>query len=630
MRRASARLFATRWRAVLAVVAFLVLVPRVIVPDRVPDIRVEPKGAAGHTLVVVLHGMTGRGTLEPMLSVVRRHYPGADLLAPVYTRYFTSTVSNLDAYELSNAIEHTIHEAYQRRKYERIILVGYSMGALVARKVLLWAYGEEDDRIGAKGPREWVTRVERVVSLAGMSRGWSIDPAPGKMPWYRYLSYWAGEKFARLTGTGKLILSMQRGAPFVADSRVQWIALARKAKLPPVVHLLGDRDDIVSIDDSRDLAAASNVVFVTLADTDHQDIVEGLGTAPRDDDVSAYSARRRAIDQAIGGALDGPAMSPDAHPAPVQCPKKPPGKPDPRFATRIVYIMHGIRDYADWADAIRAASAEGLKDSRTVTVPAKYGWFPMIPFLLYYDRHKNVRWFMDAYTGHLADLPCLKRVDFMGHSNGTYILASALQHYRTLKVDRVYFAGSVVPKHYPWLALHEGDRVKQVDNVVASGDWVVAIFPRLFEQIAEWIGAKPTTGVLDLGSAGFRGFEDGSDPRGRIRNIAYTRGGHGAGVDVSDKAKLDALVGFVLDRDRDELGRTFRKVGDEPGLLLSTLSNITWAVWAFLAAVLAGIGWCLWHYRIVFDTSRMPRTISLGLAPFAIFTIVVVLLFFSV
>jgi hypothetical protein len=44
-------------------------------------------------------------------------------------------------------------------------------------------------------------------------------------------------------------------------------------------------------------------------------------------------------------------------------------------------------------------------------------------------------------------------------------------------------------------------------NVIADGDWVVTVFPKLFEQIADWLGVQPHTGVLDLGSAGFRGFE---------------------------------------------------------------------------------------------------------------------------
>ena len=140
------------------------------------------------------------------------------------------------------------------------------MGAMILRKALLWGYGlEEDrDRFGVRGKRDWVDRVERFVSLAGINRGWSIEPRPREMSLGKYIGIWVGEKFARLTGTGQLILDMQRGAPFIADARVQWIRLARSAavlegqrKLPIVLQLLGDRDDIVAREDSVDLAAGA-------------------------------------------------------------------------------------------------------------------------------------------------------------------------------------------------------------------------------------------------------------------------------------------------------------------------------------------------------------------------------------
>jgi pimeloyl-ACP methyl ester carboxylesterase len=250
----------------------------------------------------------------------------------------------------------------------------------------------------------------------------------------------------------------------------------------------------------------------------------------------------------------------------------------------------------------------------------------MIPFLLYADRHENVRWFMDAYTDHLAGMPCLERVDYVGHSNGTYILASALQHYKTLEVNRVYFAGSVVPKHYPWIEL--GARVKEVNNVVASDDWVVALFPRLFEQVAEWLGTKPVDGPLDIGSAGFRGFDDGADGSGKVRNIKYATGSHGAGVDVTKAKKLGALVDFVLADKALDLTGAFVEAQNPRGAL-SFFSNISWAVWLVLASALAAIAWLFWHWRAI----RIPftaRTFRLGRAPFVIFVGVVGLLFFSI
>ena len=62
-----------------------------------------------------------------------------------------------------------------------------------------------------------------------------------------------------------------------------------------------------------------------------------------------------------------------------------------------------------------------------------------------------MRQFMDDYTEKMATFPNpATKVSFIGHSNGTYILASALQNYVTLRIHRASFAGSVVPRSYPW------------------------------------------------------------------------------------------------------------------------------------------------------------------------------------
>jgi predicted esterase len=622
-----------RVRVTVAVVAALVLGLRLIVPHQLPSIVLEPAGGArAKTLVVVAHGLGGYGHSE-MVALAKRLYPDADRIAPRYMPGVFANLSNVDPYELTNALEQTIHEAYETHGYDKIVLFGYSLGALILRKTLVWAYGHEADRTGAKGKRRWVGKVDRFVSLAGMSRGWSIDPIPSKMPWYRYILYLAGELVGRFTGTGQLILGMQRGAPFVADLRIQWLDLAkdsspRKVALPKVIHLLGDRDDIVSIEDSRDIAASPGVQFVTLADTDHANIRDALDKAVPATEISPQATRRRTIERALAGETDK--LPSDRVPKPSECPRDSASRDAPEFAKRVVYVMHGIRDYAEWADRIRQEVEKRPARERAgiVVVPAKYGWFPMAPFLAYYDRQKHVRWFMDTYTENRALMPCLKQFDYLGHSNGTYILASALQHYKTLKVDNVYFAGSVVPKHYPWSPLIP-ERVKSVTNVVATADWVVAFFPRLFEQVAEWIGSKPVTGLLDIGSAGFHGFEAAADPRDKIRNITYAQGGHGTGVDVSKEKKLDALVGFVLRQDRKTLAKAFEEAPEQDGRI-AFASNLSWVVWVALAFLIGLFGAVLWFVRFSIDFTVLPRTVRLGTLPFYLFAIVLALLLFSV
>ncbi len=528
----------------------------------------------GERLVVVVHGMAGRDVVQPLFELVRQTFGDADVLD---VSYDATPLSNADPYDIANSIEARIHAEHTRAAYRSIVLVGHSMGAMVVRKVILWGNGQETDRPAAKGARAWVERVDRVVSLASINRGWSIEPKPEKMRPGRYVSMWLGERVGRATGTGALALSMRRGAPFIADSRVQWIRLARTKSLPQVVHLLGSHDDLVSREDATDLGVARGTVFVTLADTDHVTIATRLSGSD-----NAAVQRRDAVQAALLGDLRR--LSPDH----TQELKEVSG------VRRVVFAVHGIRDRGEWARDVRAAieararPTEGASPSVVVN-DTRYGYFAMLPFLLYADRQAHVRKFMDEYTEALARFPDATAVDYVGHSNGTYLLASALQHYRTMKVDRVYFAGSVVPTHYPWGALLDEGRVARVVNVVADGDWVVALFPMLFEQIAVWAKSQPVTGFLDLGGAGFRGFQDERDPRGRVRNIQFASGGHGIGVDVADTAKLDAIVDYAVAGQEARL-QVFRNTA-RPAGWLDVLSNVQWLVWLALAAFAIGLGW---------------------------------------
>lgn len=565
------------WGVLTALLLFLAVGVRHFVPTDVGTTRLERSGKS-EVLVVAMRGLAGGGSVTALEGFLRRTFPDAELL---FSTYEPSPFANIDPYRLANTIEHAIHDAYTARRYKRIVLVGYSMGAMILRKALVWGHGIEEDRhhLGAQGKREWVDRVERFVSLASVNRGWTMDPKPDNMGAATYVSYLVAEKFARLTRTGKLILGMQQGSPFIADLRVQWIRLARDPavqtggrKLPLVVHLLGDIDDIVSRADSQDIGVAKDTRFITLKNTDHLNIVNALSESrPRTPEAAdrIKKIRDALLLEEKDLPLDRTAL-----------------QAEDLSVTRVIYIVHGIRDYGKWGEEIRKKIEESapLHQSGVAVVPPKYGYFPMMPFLLYWDRQKNVRKFMDEYTENLARFPRATRFDFVGHSNGTYILASALQHYKTLRVGNVFFAGSVVPKHYPWQPLADEGRVAKVRNVVANGDWVVALFPRFFEQVAEWLGTRPVDGILDIGSAGFRGFEDASDAHGRIRDLKFVDGAHGAGIDVGNQAKLSAIVRYALHGDDARLD-VFKETGSE-GKLLDLLSNVSWVVWLVLAAVL--------------------------------------------
>lgn len=572
---------AAKWWLFAATIIFLLTIPRLMVSSRFPELRVKHRNGS-KTLVVAMHGMSGVPSHAGLLDIVHDTYPDADVLAPLYP---SDPLSNVDPYDLADAVEQTIDSAYREHAYRKIVLFGHSMGAVLLRKVLVWAYGSEDDRYATKGRRLWVQRVDRFVSLAGINRGWSINPAPQQMGWPKYLAIYFGEKFARLTGTGKLILSLQRGAPFVADLRIQWIRAARAKKqpaLPPVIHLLGNIDDIVTAQDSRDIAVSRSVTFVTIPNVGHGDIAEALRT--RNDDQHNL---RRLVRDAL-------TLPPNQIRADVTATSS---KWENKKVARVVYIMHGIRDWATWGDDIRQQVMVQLKEDgrergRVAIVPAKYGYFPMAPFILAWDRQKNVRWFMDQFTDDVVRYPNLRDVDYLGHSNGTYILASALRHYRTLKVRNIYFAGSVVPTYYPWKELLDAGRVKKVTNAVATGDWVVAIFPKFFEQLALWSNRPRVSGFFDIGAAGFRGFLAAQEADRRVENIKFVNGGHDAGIEIKNHPqRLNAILRFVKTGQADQL----LKLNDakEQCPVLSLFSDISWFVWVVLAILLVLVGWAL-------------------------------------
>lgn len=223
----------------------------------------------------------------------------------------------------------------------------------------------------------------------------------------------------------------------------------------------------------------------------------------------------------------------------------------------------------------RFAEQPHEKNDKIYVDRAAYGYFPMGAFLLLGDRQRNVRWFMDEVTEVKARFPRLQQIHFIGHSNGTYVLASALSKYRTLSVDRIVFAGSVVRRDFPWTNFR--GRVKGgVRNYVGSADWVVGLFPKFFEL--PWLAAINP----DLGSAGFNGFEDGNVKDGETQ---FIRGEHSAALVESN---VQSVVDFILEGKVTNVESLLEK---EHPWYLDMLSRVCWLVWIAIVLVVLALGW---------------------------------------
>src|SRR5687768_5851860 len=97
------------------------------------------------TLVVLLHAYTHHGSnLESVEAVVRQVWPNADVHRPdLPASVFSMANPNEIVVGLLAAIDKKYGEALERNiPCEEIVLVGHSLGALLARKLYVVACGE--------------------------------------------------------------------------------------------------------------------------------------------------------------------------------------------------------------------------------------------------------------------------------------------------------------------------------------------------------------------------------------------------------------------------------------------------------------------------------------------------------
>jgi pimeloyl-ACP methyl ester carboxylesterase len=510
------------------------------------------KSNNSNILVVLLHGYTHTPRdLNSLDKEVQKSLPNADIFRPYYSSWL---LSNTDPIEEAFTLVDEIATYFNSKQYDKVILIGHSTGAVIIRKAYLYALGIQDDVPvpSLNKPKVWATKVDRIITLAGMNRGFNYSKKPNRMNWLKYWSYRIGIFLGEKTGSGKFIRSFMRGSPFIANLRVQWIRLAvdERFSLPPTIQLIGMRDDVVEIKDNYDLASDRNFRNILVQNTGHASIIKL-------DDPQNGSFRRSKFRDALQTPVED-----------LETQNPPRKKP----SDVVVIVQHGIRETTTiWR---RALANEITRRARDLRIDAKvitpgYGYFPMGRFLIYRERQNNVRMFMDDYTEALAENPRAD-IHFVGHSNGTYILANALKNYATFKVNRVVFAGSVVRRDFPWDEYSQQGRVNEIRNDVATGDWVVGIFPRFLEIFGD-----------DVGSAGHNGFIDSSAQKNSY--TGFFPGDHGAAI---QQEYHPSIAEFILTGQNISLTLAGRQ--NDCVILLSKLSIL---VWIIIIGIILGIGW---------------------------------------
>jgi hypothetical protein len=320
------------------------------------------------------------------------------------------------------------------------------------------------------------------------------------------------------------------------------------------VQLLGTNDDVVNPTDDIDLFTGRDFFYLEVPGSGHTNILEVRDTTERVQGRNVGELRRQILNLAITGSpaeLAKRQLAPD-----WMFGDDRPLTEDPSVSN-VVFIIHGIRDYGFWTQKIgreirKLAQQSGL---HVRIINPSYGYFPILPFLLPRVRGEKTEWLMDKYV----EARCLyprARISYVGHSNGTYMLARAVEEMPLLEFDRVLFAGSIVRRSYPWAGVI-GRGVKELLNLVATNDRVVAFVPK---------GLQPLR-IFDLGSAGHDGFRDSV-----VTNSKYVVGEHSAGIGEQvweDIAKF-IVAGQKPDTDKDV---AFAKRRNWNALLLGTIAT---------------------------------------------------------
>lgn len=611
------------------------------------------------TLVVLLHGafeprpMAAR-RLTDVKRVAMATFDKPDLLAPALPSYLFSLA---DPMRMAWAVAEMIDERYAAHEarghpLKKVVLVGFSFGAILARMVYVLACGESPDRrwivrdqdgearsvfcperISPIPARPWASCVDRVILIAGVSRGWTID--------FRVQGLAAAALFHTLEAidfavhglasvTRKILrrpngptfaMSIRRGGRFVSELRWQWLQMRREdlqtregKSIGKVmtIQLLGTKDDVVAPDDNVDLITGKDFIYLELPDCGHPDAVQmelpenppaeislelkdlaqrfpagqaralilrdvlrqsekhlrDYSVQPQEDEI--LSVALSASESVQHGALAGDAQT-----------SLPP-------VSDVAFVIHGIRDQGFWTQKVawRIQRLARERQRRFASVTRSYGYFPMWPFLFPWERRGKVEWLVDQYVEACAVHP-KAAFHYVGHSNGTYLLASALQEYGFVRFGHVVFAGSVVRHEYPWKTMIANRQVTGVLNYVATGDWVVALFPGLFEFIR----------IQQLGNGGHNGFRDlervasteDSFERNPCLEIAYTAGAHGSAVVENNWDEIASAIVDGKPRKDAKLCVTDRSFWDR---CLVAVSKVPWAVWLAIIGILYSLA-CL-------------------------------------
>jgi pimeloyl-ACP methyl ester carboxylesterase len=450
-----------------------------------------PRGPVG--LIVYAGGLNERlDRIEPLLTELAK----VPELAAADHYVFSSPVKRFSRGRLADRgdeLAAAISNYWQTQdRPSNVLLMGHSIGGLLVRQAYLSALADPT--------QTWVQQVSRIVLFAAPNRGVQT----------RSLGLFVGRIVSLVLSVshGWSAGDMLRGSPFLTNLRIQWLRTVPLMANPPlVIQIRGTRDTAVSKEDSIDLQAMPNSTSVEVYGADHRSIID-----PMRPDEDRPGEQFTLLSYAIAGDLSLVAGLPAR------------AQPD---VSAVVFLLHGIRaGIFGWVDHLRAALVAA--DPRVFVQHGSYGYLSAYKFMLPWGHDRQLRKFADWYTQMLSTYGSVD-FHFVGHSNGTYIFGRSLQRIPAMTFDKVYLAGSVLPRDFNWT--EHANQVGHLVNACGSKDVPVGVL----------CSALRGVGRRDLGVGGFAGFDDAPMARAQFVTV---QGGHGAGL---EDPRLAGVATYVLE-----------------------------------------------------------------------------------
>ncbi len=492
------------------------------------------------------------GTLTAFIAKTLPEHDVVDF--PYNAKVYSS--NNPDA--VAEKLQAMVTDLVAEEGYSELMFVGHSYGTVLIRAVIL----DEHRNLGRTGSI-WYSKLDRLVLLAPTNRGY--EPTTGMESAARTVAEFA--QWLPMMKIGRQALSVMRGSSWLNNFRLRWLEEFHQYDPPPyTVVILGKDDRIVGEDDAAEVYQFPHADKKVVPNIGHghftlypkppkpgdsparqnqieaainllaQAIREGL-TQPKglaEGDAQRTTSTIRAGDThtiATEGSLNQ--LSPFRRPPPV------------------VFLVHGIRDFAEWQETL----GEEVKrlNSDAIVVPVVYGYFTALQFLYRTSRKRAMRTFVDRYTQMRAVHP---RSSFhvAAHSNGTWVIAYSLKENPAFKFDNVYLCGSVLSRKFPWYNVSKQVR-GSIRNDCANRDWPVGVLC----STLSWFPFVWS----DLGSGGVDGFvnqrgsigawiasifrrQPNPDPNHSqlptLRNNYYLSGDHGAALRKENHASIAAFL----------------------------------------------------------------------------------------